>query len=98
VVSILRMKLGAVSVVYVRLVAQLLVHTGNTCFVVLPFADYSLDHSFALMIESSSGHAFVLTSLLVPTSLCQGSCCSIAALFGHVNFSFVTLLVPCDCV
>jgi hypothetical protein len=69
VVSVVRMKLDAVSVVYVRLVEELLVHIVNVCFVALSFADCSFDYNFVLIIESSPGHVFVLTSLLVPASL-----------------------------
>jgi hypothetical protein len=75
VVSSVRKKLGAVSCAYVRLVAECLVHTGNMCLGALPFADQNLDHGLALMIDSSPGHASMLTSLQVPTSLGQDSCC-----------------------
>jgi hypothetical protein len=94
VVYALHMKLGMMSVVYVRLIVELLVQTVNMRFVALPFADYSLDHCPALMIAPSPGNAPVLTSLMVPASLGQSSC-SIAALFDHVSFPFVTILVPC---
>jgi hypothetical protein len=57
---VVRMKLGMVSVVYVSLVVEFLVQTVSMGFVALPIADYS-HYSLALMIESSPGHAPVLT-------------------------------------
>jgi hypothetical protein len=69
VVSFVHMKLDAVSIVYVSLVVELLVHSVNVCFVALPFADCSFDYKVALMAESSSSYVLVLTSLLVPTLL-----------------------------
>jgi hypothetical protein len=39
VVPAVRMKLGAVSGVFVRLVAVCLVHTGSMCLGALPFSD-----------------------------------------------------------
>jgi hypothetical protein len=51
----------AVSVVYVRLFVELLLHIANKRFVALSFTDCSPDRSLALMTESSSGHASVLT-------------------------------------
>jgi hypothetical protein len=71
VVSSVRMELGAVSGVYVSLVVEFLVHTESMCFVALLFADCSLDHGLAQMIESPLGHISALKSLLVPALLGQ---------------------------
>jgi hypothetical protein len=61
VVSAVHVKLGAVCGVYVRLVAGCLVHVGNMCLEATPFAKQNLDEGLALMIDSSPGHASVLT-------------------------------------
>jgi hypothetical protein len=68
---------GAVSVVYARLVVELLVHIVNMCSAALSFEDCSLNHSLALTIESSAGQSSVLTSLQLPASLTQGSRCCV---------------------
>jgi hypothetical protein len=53
--KLVAVSVGAVSVVYARLVVELFVHIAiNMCFVALAFDDCSLNHSLALMIESSA--------------------------------------------
>jgi hypothetical protein len=91
------MLLGAASGVYVRLVAECLVHTGSMCFGALPFADQNLNHGLVLMIDFLKGHTSVLISLQVSVSLCQDSCSLFTVVFGRGIFPLVALLVSCLC-
>jgi hypothetical protein len=97
VISAVRMKLGAVSGVYVRLVVKWLVHIGIMCLGALSFADQNFGSRSCADDLFATGHASVLTSLQVTASFGQDLCCLFTVLLGRGIFPLVTLLVP-SCV